>query len=424
MSRIVVVGAGIGGCLAALTAKRTDPGANVQLLSTEPERFRYEPGTIDVLGYTTETDGPVERPLVAIRDLPEDHPYRLVGADDVREALACFDELLEDDVVLPYLSGRNRNALAPTVTGGVRPTSRYPAGLAAGLVSSQRPMHVVGFDQETHLDAQLVGDRLDAAVPYDVEATTVEFPFDPPEFPPLEAFGRALDENEETADGVPLREAVADVVRPELDIQPRVGFPAVLGVDDHEAVRRDLESRLQAELFEIPVGEPSLPGLRLRDRLFELVDDAGVERFDATVVDFEVDDGAVQSLHLAEDPETGEQTALGGDAYVLASGGIAAGGLVGTGDDIVEPVFDCPITQPEQMVEWSTADALGDHPFARFGVDVTDELRPTAGDQPLYENLFAAGTVLGGHNFVGEHSRGGVAVVTGYQAGRQAAEHT
>lgn len=423
MSRTVVVGAGIGGCLAALAAKEADPGSSVHLVQTEPERFRYEPGAIGVLGYTAGAESPIERPLVAIRDLPEDHPYRIVGEDSVRRALGYFDELLEGDDELPYRSGRTSNALIPTVTGSARPASRYPESVTAGLVSSQRPMHVVGFEQTTHLDAEFFADRLGAATPYDVEATTVEFPTNPSASPPLEAFAKALDGNWETDEGVPLRTAVAEAVRPSLDVEPRVGFPAVLGLDDHGAVRRDLESLLQAEVFEIPVGEPSLPGIRLGNRLLELAEEAGIEWIDARTVGFDSADGTVQSLHLDERESIDDQTTVEGDTFVLATGDLAAGGLVGTGDDVVEPVFECPVSHPEERADWSAPEPLGDHAFARFGVDVTDELRPvSSGGEPLYENLFTAGTILGGHSFVREHSRGGVAIVTGYEAGRLAAE--
>jgi glycerol-3-phosphate dehydrogenase subunit B len=421
MTRVVVVGAGLGGCLAALSAAKHDPDADVQLLSIAPERYRYEPGTVDVLGYTADKDGPVERPLVAMQSLEDDHPYRQVGEGGVREALEHFDELLEADSELPYLSGKSKNALVPTGFGSVRPVSRYPDGLSSGLVSDERPMHIVGFEQVTHLDAEFVANRLDAAVPYDVEWTTVNFPTQLEESPPLDEIGRALDENHDTEQGKPLREAVAEAVRPELDIEPRVGFPAVLGRDDHAAVRSELESRLHAEVFEIPVGEPSLPGLRLRDRLFELVDDAGIERIESTVHDFDAENGRVQSLSL-DTGEDSEPTTIEGDAFVLASGGLAAGGLVGSGDEVLEPVFDCPISTPAEPREWSDPDPLGDHPFARFGVDVTPDLRPTSSNQPLYENLFAVGSVLGGPNVVQERSRGGVAIVTGYGGGRQAVE--
>lgn len=421
MSSIVVVGAGLGGSLAALSAARMAPEIEVGLVSTAPWRYRYEPGTVDVLGYREPDSGPVERPLAAMRSLPETHPYRRLGRDRVREALGFFDDLFAGDSSLPYRGGTDRNALVPTAQGTVRPTSRYPAGLAGGLVSRQRPMYVVGLEEITHLDAELVATRLDDALPYGVDSTTVGFPVSAPEHPPFEAFARALDEDTETEEGVPCREALAERVRPALDIEPRVGFPAVLGLDAHEEVRRSLESLLQADVFEIPVGEPQLPGHRLGKRLRELVRRADIDRTAGSVAGFEAHDGTVQSVTVDPRTESGQLT-LEADVFVLATGGLATGGLAGTDDGVVEPIFDCPTTDPGGPVERSDVHPLGDHSFARAGVKVTADLRPAAGGEPSYDNLLAAGTVLGGFNFVRERSRGGVAVATGHAAGQLAVE--
>lgn len=418
MSRVVIVGAGIGGCIAALAAKDADPSADVHVLALSPERYRHEPGTIDVLGYVPDQEGPVARPAARIDSLPADHPYNLVGEDDLTRALAYLDDVFADSD-RPTYRGTDRNALAPTVTGGVRPTYRYPVTVAAGLVSSQRPMHLVGLDCLTHLDADLAAERLDSVAPFDVTASTVEFPIDATETPPFEAFARALDENNETSNGTPVREALARAVRPALDIESRVGFPPVLGVTQHDEIRRELESQLQAAVFELPVGEPNLPGIRLRERLFDRLDEVGIELTRATVTEFSSTEGSIQSVNVA----TGtEQRSIEGANFVLATGGVASGGLVGTETEVVEPVFDCPVESPEKHREWSVSAPLGDHWFARAGVDVTPELKPTSGDGPVFENLVAVGSVIGGHNFVEERSRSGVAVVTGYEAGRSAVD--
>ncbi len=442
MTRLVVVGAGIEGCIAALRAKEIAPEASVQVISTAPERYEYETGTIDVLGYTAEKEGPVGLPLFEIRKLPEDHPCRLTGRHTVRQALGFFGDLLDEDETLPYVGSDSRNALVATPDGGVRPTSRYPAGMRGGLLSSRRDMRIVGFEQMTYLDAELVGDRLDAITPYDVTSTTVEFPLDPTASPPLREFAVALDENRETPDGTPVREALAETVRPVLDIEPRVGFPAMLGLTEHEEVRADLESLLQAEVFELSVGEPSLPGIRLRNRLFELLEDGGIERIDGSVVDFETDSGTIQTIAVEktsregggtsrEDGRTspeevtsdGSRTRIEGEAFILAAGGLAAGGLTARRGEITESVFDCHVSHPENPLEWSHPDPLGEHQFARFGVETTADFQPCGPDgEVLYDNLYAAGTVLGGYDFAREHSRGGVCLVTGYETGKDAVQ--
>lgn len=425
MTRVVVVGSGIEGCIAALTAQKTD--ADVTLVTTAPDRYQHEPGTIDVLGNVEKRDGPLERPLFGIRKLSESHPYRVLGKETLRDALTVFDDALVDDAELPYQSGGVKNALVPTATGTARPTSRYPAGIASGLVSSDRPMRLVGFEQVPHFDAELLADRLNGSARYDVTATTIDCPIDVDEEAPVRSVATALDENRETADGTPARTALTNRLRPELDIEPRIGVPALLGLTDHERVRTDLESRLQAELFEIPVGEPSLPGLRLRDRLFEILESAGVERIDGGVSDIEADGERVTGVQLDVRGQEDEESSSGvqqvaGDAFVLATGGIAAGGLVEQDGDIVEPVFDCPVSHPDHRLDWSEPDPFDDHPFARFGLDVGERLQPRGPDGCHYENLYASGTVLGGHNVVRERSRGGVAIVTGYQAATNAVE--
>ena len=429
MTQVVVVGAGIGGCIAALRAKETEPEASVRVISTAPERYEYETGTIDVLGYTAEKEGPVGLPLFEIRKLPDDHPCRLTGRHTVRQALEFFDGLLADDERLPYTGSDSRNALVGTPDGGVRPTSRYPDGMCGGLLSSRREMRIVGFEQVTHLDAELVADRLDSITPYDIASTTVEFPLDPTAYPPLREFAVALDENRETPDGTPVRQALAEAVRPALDIEPRVGFPALLGLSEHEEVRADLESLLQAEVFELSVGEPSLPGIRLRDRLFELLEDEGIERIDGSVANFETDSGTIQRITVEETNHEGGRTspegvtAVEGDVFILATGGLAAGGLVARRGEVTEPVFDCHVSHPENPLEWSHPDPFGAHQFARFGIETTDEFKPCGpAGELLYDNLYAAGTVLGGYDFAREHSRGGVCLVTGYETGKGAVQ--
>lgn len=412
MSRVIVVGAGLGGCFAALSAKTTNPDADVHLLAVEPDRYRYEPGTVDVLGSVPGDEEPVVRPTERIGALPAEHPYKLVGEEGVNSALDYLDDVLR-------YRGTDRNALAPTVTGGIRPTYRYPAAVAAGLVSSQRPMHIVGLESVTHLDAELAAERLDSALPFDVNASTIEFPVDSPETPPLEAFAQTLDENSDTADGTPVREALAQRVRPALDIEARVGFPPVLGLAAHDEIRTELESRLQADVFEIPVGEPNLLGIRLREQLFDAVEAAGIELTRASVTDFSADEESIRSVSV---DGADSQRTIEGDAFVLATGGVAAGGLVGTGTEVIEPIFDCPVDYPDTHKEWAAEGPLDDHAFARFGVDVTPSLKPSVDGDPVFENLFSAGSVLGGYNFVEEGARTGVAVVTGYEAGRRAVD--
>ena len=435
-ANVLVVGGGLAGCMAALAAAREQPAAAVELLVTADDRFDRHSGTVDVLGYlarTDEMDGtstmpgsdyPVTAPLAAIEDLPETHPYRRLGRDRLRAALALFDEELD-------YQGNEHNALVVTHTGRVRPTARYPPGMAAGLASRNEPMRLVGIEQVPALDAELVADRLDERLPYDVAGTTVEFPGTVTEYPSGPTLARILDEDAvpgggdrlgDSSDDGPtdpggdtngsVREQLVERVLPELAVESRVGVPAVLGEADHTAVRGHLEDATYTRVFEVPIGPPSIPGRRLESALHRALADAGVTVTRGAVEGFDTVDGSIERVSLA-----GGERAV--ESVVLATGDLASPGLVADRAGVHESVFDCHVDHPDDRVDWTAPDFLGNHPFARFGVTVDDALRPVDGSgRPEYDNLRAAGTVLGGVDYDAEQSTDGVALVTGYAAGR------
>jgi len=420
---VLVVGGGIEGHVAALTAAEEGAGS-VRLLVPDGERFRHETGLIDLLGYTPEGDGPMGDPFETLSTLPPEHPYSRVGVEGVRTALSLFED------ATGYVGGTTEsNALVGTCNGNVKPTARYPESVAPGLVSKDREMLLVGFPEIVDFDVDLAAAKLDGKLPYDVGSTTIRLDVDSEEHQPALALARALNDDTETEDGLPARRAVAGKIRNSLDIEPRIGFPAVLGRDDSEAVRSDLESILQADVFELPLGPPSLPGMRLGSRLRSALDDAGVAvETGVTVTGVESSDGRIETLSAtAEGPTAAnggsDATQFEAAQYVLATGGLAAGGLDSDRASITEPIFDCDVPHPGDREDWVTAEFLGDQPFARFGLDVDDEFRPLSADgSHSFENLRAAGPVLGGADFAAEQSTGGVAVATGYRAGELAAD--
>jgi glycerol-3-phosphate dehydrogenase subunit B len=417
-SEVLVVGGGIAGLTAALAAARA--GADARLVSYKQSTLRSASGLVDLLGYTPGGDI-VTDPYEAIPGLPESHPYRTVGLDAVRTAMDLFD-----DVVPDYRGAHtDRNALVPTHGGTVKPTARYPASAGAGLASDDRDVLLVGLAEMVDFDAGHAAAHLEAAgVPFRARGVTIRFPGDLRPDAKVTRYAKLLD----TGAGVavegrtrPARAALAEQVKPHLDGEDRVGFPAILGDDDPAAVRRDLADHLGADVFEVPMGPPSLPGLRLEDALFGALDEAGASiETGNPVVGYEGEgEGEVEQVYVEKN---GAKIPNSADQYVLAAGGLVGKGLTSDRETVSEPIFDCRISHPEDRYEWFDRDAFGDHSFARFGVDTDDDLRPTDGAGPEFENLRAAGSVLGGYDFPAEKSGSGVSLATGYVAGRGAAE--
>jgi glycerol-3-phosphate dehydrogenase subunit B len=450
-SEVLVIGGGIAGITAAISAARE--GADVRLVSHKESTLRQASGLIDGLGYVPPTDGPngdptrtptagrrgprtdrpdprgpIADPFEAIDGLSPGHPYRLVGAGALRDGLALFD-----DVVETYRGGHtDRNALVPTVGGSVKPTARYPAAVEAGLASDDRPMLVVGFRRRTDFDARQVAAHLEAAgVPFPVAGREIEFPGEFRDDAAITRFAHALDRDEALEDG-PTRAALADAVAGALeDVShsvDRVGFPALLGDDDPAGVRSELSERLGTDVFEIPMGPPSLPGLRLAEELYDALEAAGVRYetgvpvVDATLSETAATSDGPDRIAAAVVDRTGNRVPYEADAIVLATGGLVGKGIESDRDGVREPVLGCHVPHPEDRYEWYVDDAFGAHPYARFGVRADERLRPLGPDGEVqYANVRVAGATLGGADVAREKSASGVSLATGVVAGREAA---
>ncbi|WP_227373740.1 glycerol-3-phosphate dehydrogenase subunit GlpB [Haladaptatus halobius] len=419
---VVVVGGGLAGMATALSAARE--GARVRLLSHKESTLRNASGLVDVLGYAG--DGVVANPFDVLPELPNEHPYRRVGEEGVRDGLALFDSVTD------YDGGHtDRNALVPTFGGNVKPTARYPAHTAAGLASDLRDTLLVGFETVVDFDAPVAAERLAASgVPFESRGVTLPFPGDFRTDARITRLAHALDENERIEGGrtgrkragvtesVPVRTALAERVKPHLDGAERVGFPAILGQDEPDEVRADLDRELGADAFEVPMGPPSLPGMRLETRFHRALRDEGVRTTAGNpVVDFEGDD----RIRAVVVERNGARIPFHGEQFVLATGGLVGKGIDSDRGSVREPVFDCHVPAPDDRYDWFEDGAFDDHPFARFGVQVDDELRPLdSTGEPEFENLRAVGGVLGGYDFAAEKSGSGVSLATGVAAGRKA----
>ncbi|OVE85882.1 glycerol-3-phosphate dehydrogenase subunit GlpB [Natronolimnobius baerhuensis] len=452
---VLVIGGGIAGSMAALSAaEHTD---RVRLVTYKQSTLRSASGLIDVLGYTPDGTGPLADPFDALEDLPDSHPYQRVGTDAVRDALALFDEITGDAYAGDHTE---TNALVPTHGGTVKPTARYPAATAAGLASDDRDTLLVGFETLPDFDAPLAAAHLEAAgVPFDTRGVTLAFPGIERDDAKVTRYAHLLERNESITMGTTTtgaREALVSLVDAHLEDESRVGFPAILGDDHADEVRESLADALGVDVFEVPMGPPSLPGMRLEDLLYDALEDAGVRVTSGVpVVDYDSETVAASETATADevaadggsDRETpgdgeridrvivdrnGTEIPHRADQYVLATGGLVGKGVrserAGSAENdatgvVFEPIFDCHVPHAEDRYDWFVDDAFGEQPFARFGLESDRELRPLAADGTLeFVNLRAAGAVLGGYDFAAEKSGAGVSLATGYVAGKRAGE--
>src|SRR5262249_46467898 len=107
-------------------------------------------------------------------------------------------------------------------------------------------------------------------------------------------------------------------------------------------------------------------------------------------------------------------------AFVLATGGISAGGVaMDSRWNVRETALGLPLANvPGPGEPRFESDYFGPQPLSRVGVAVDDRLRPVDADgNRTADNVFVAGATLAGAEPWREKSGDGVSLATGHRAG-------
>jgi glycerol-3-phosphate dehydrogenase subunit B len=191
----------------------------------------------------------------------------------------------------------------------------------------------------------------------------------------------------------------------------------VLGLRSANETWQGLEDRLGRTVFEVATLPPSIPGIRLFDELARQLREAGTRIvLGVRVVGARVSAARIEAVDVVN--ATGTVSHPTG-AVVLASGGFASGGLeLDSFGATRETVFDLPLIGIPAVDRVRFAPGYFDEqPLATAGVATDDLMRPvSAGGDPVYSNLHAAGAILGGAVPWKEKSGTGISVATGYAA--------
>jgi glycerol-3-phosphate dehydrogenase subunit B len=401
----VVVGAGLAGLTAAL--RLADEGRRVLVVARGVGATHLAPATIDVLGFAGEE---VEHPAQALQAFFESHPghpYAHVSKESVGASIEWLKSRLPD---LGYRGGLDENVLLPTAVGVAKPSAVVPETMVGGDLRAGGRFAFVGLGLKDFYPAYLADNlrRLQG-----VSARAIEL--SPPRGSDGDSssLGLARRFDEST-----FRNAVVRELAGRIEPDERIGFPAVLGVRHAPQVWRELGERLERPVFEVATLPPSVSGIRLFEALTAALRQAGGRIIiGQTVVAAETVNARVEAVVAQEAARTRTHRA---HSFVLASGGIAAGGIqVDSYGKIREVVFDLALAglpeangRPPYLPTY-----LEEQPLDRVGVPTDDRLRPTGVDgTPLYENLYAAGATLAGAVPWQEASGNGLSLATGYAA--------
>lgn len=404
----VVIGAGLAGLMGALAL--AEAGQRPLVLAKGQGSTHWMSGTIDVWG-AAEAQGLRVALEEVVRGRP-DHPYARIGVAGVGSALERFRSLMAA-ARYPYVGGLEQNVLLPTALGALRPAALLPATMAAGDVRLGGSVLLAGFRELRDFFPPLAAAHLSAQ---GVAARGVYL-----RLPPIQ---RQIDFSTVTFarlfEDARFRDDVGRQLRALRGDATRVGLPAVLGLRDPLGVVAELQALCGAQVFEIPTLPPSVPGMRLFTILRAAIMAAGGRlQIGSWVVRGSGEAGRL--VVVASEAAAREQEHRAG-CFLLATGGVAGGGIRTDHTGAVwETALGLPLRAPTGRGDWFAARFLSPHghPIFQAGVAVDGLLRPLdEAGQVVYTNVAVAGAALAGGDLLRERCASGLAVATGWHAGR------
>ena len=408
---IIVIGAGFAGLITAWRASLE--GYKTSIITKGWGTPYWSTGCIDIFGYQPpDYLIMVDSPLGFIKEFVKsnpDHPYTLAGLTALEKAVQSFLKLCED-FKYPYHGSLGSNILLPTSLGTLRPTCLVPNTMIAGDLAIRSPMLIVGFSRLFDFFPAMIADNLNAQGIIASDLTLDLSSLRNRKFLSGIVLARLFDDPE-------FRQEVIDTLKPKLGNVERIGFPAVLGLQNPMKVMEHLQSALGIPVFEIPGLPPSIPGIRLQNLLVKAIERNHGTLYNGMAVTGASSDGKILNAIWSE--AAARQKPHYAKTYVLATGGILGGGF--TTNDYAyaqEPVFGLPVHIPEQHSQWFRKEFLSaeSHPIYRTGVRIDSSFHPVGEtNEIIYHNLFTVGGALGNCDPVRERSLEGIALASSFK---------
>ena len=214
---------------------------------------------------------------------------------------------------------------------------------------------------------------------------------------------------------------LADAILPHIGDVKALGLPAILGLYNPRQVRNHLETLLNVKIFEIPTIPPSIPGMRIKEATDKLLSARGVRQIpQKRVLSAKMQDNGNFLLGIGDHGSTVIEQSIETRGIILAGGRFLGMGLRAGRKKISEPLFDLPVFQPEDRALWHENNffAPQGHQINQAGLEIDASFRPTdASGKPVYESLFAAGSILAHQDWMRQKCGAGLAIATAYGCG-------
>lgn len=411
-SDILVVGAGMAGLMAAVTAAKS--GLSVSVLSEGAGVISIGSGAVDFLGYVNGkkiTDNPYNY----LSELDKNHPYNIIGAENIKNAFASLVEISTSNGYEIKMDKEGFNQTAISIAGTTKPTYICSESNNASRILNAKKILFAGVEYLKDAQPALaVKQAKQYKVFADAELASAILKS------PFGKTHRVLN-SLDLARFVDKEEGF-NWLKSEL-IRVSGGFDAVIippicGTVNYTKSFKELQNLgfILVEAVSIP---PGVGGYRLRNALISEAKKLDVKFIENCYVQRAViENGKCKSLVAQHSNIAGAlETEYSADKFIIATGRVIGGGIASTPEKVYEKIFNIEIKSPASVEERSDKNIFGSHIFTKFGVNVNNKLQAIdSSGSPLYDNVFFAGNTLSDYDFPTEKSGYGVACTTGYTA--------
>ncbi|MCE5285140.1 MAG: anaerobic glycerol-3-phosphate dehydrogenase subunit B [Pelosinus sp.] len=408
-SDVIVIGGGFAGLMAAaVSAKR---GKKVTLLTYGSGSFPLNSGLIDIMAKPV-SGAIAATPLQGISELTEKHPYQVIGADVLKEAVAFFMGLCEEENY-PYQGSLDKHQWVVTALGTMKPSCLVPKTMIGNYCFKQQDIVLVGFNGLKDHYSNVMEENLKNVLENGKNYEQVII------YPDIEE-GRDLTALDiarwvSTTEGyAACLQQLRTVVKP----GSVVILPQVLGVKPDYAVWEQLRKDLQCDVMESTGLPPSANGLRLRSLLLHYLKKHNVTIIEnCQVIGSHIQDKVCISVKAKA---VARERIYQAEQFILATGGFYGGGLrMDHFPEIKEPIFNIPVHFAGDPEDWANEELFSQQkqPFALVGINTDAQMHPLDGQGNCFlTNVHVVGRNLSGYDFCFEQSGNGVALVSAYQA--------
>ncbi len=397
----IVIGGGLSGLVSGISLAKA--GKKVAIVSAGQSTLSFHSGSFDLLGYAAD-GSEVKCPLDEIKNLDFNHPYSKIAN---LEQLAAEAEQLLREAGIAVKGSATKNHWRLTPMGVLKPawltiddyfTVEMPSGLQYKTILL---VNIAGF---LDFPVDFISDGL-TSLGANVTVKTLQIPaFKERRLSPSEMRSANIAKILASPETM---ELVTQKISTSVGDADVVLLPAIFGLDNSNMVKY-LREKTGKPLFVVATLPPSVPGVRVQNLLVrEFRRLGGVFMLGDTVTGGKTSDGRLTKVSTSNLP--GE--CLEARDFVLATGSFQSHGLIANYEKVYEPIFDLDVDAEPERSEWTRHNVFDAQPYMAFGVKTDEQFRVQRGGSSI-ENLFAVGSVLGGHNGIKNTDATGVSIIT------------